>query len=89
MNVKYKIGEWIVFTDKKTSDKWKQYHETFLYGKVGKIIVIASDSWPYLIEFKEFIDGHSGYGKDGHCRWCRSKEIISLDQLKLKKLLEG
>ena len=90
--MKYKIGDWIVYTDKEWSNKWKKDYGFSLYGKVAKIIYIekyCNLPLPYLIEFKKYINGHngSGKGKDGYCLWCRKKEIISLDQLKLKKLL--
>jgi len=88
--MKYKIGDWIVYIDKNYSKWWKEQSGISLYGKIGKIIGIDNDSLRYLIEFKEFIDSHdsNGKGKDGHCQWCVDIEIISLDQLKLKKLLE-
>ena len=88
--MKYKIGDWIVFINKERSKWWKEKYETSLYGKIGKIIGIVKKHKLYLIEFKEFIDSHdsNGKGKDGHCQWCVDIEIISLDQLKLKKLLE-
>ena len=89
--MKYKIGEWIVYTDKEFSNKWKQYYEAFLYGKIGKIIDIDKNVWPYLIEFKEFVNGHDGdgKGKDGHCWGCEEKEItLYKDFYKLKKFIE-
>ena len=88
--MKYKKKDWIVYFDKELSNDWKQYYGASLYGKIGKIIYIGS-YWSYLIEFKEFIDGISGNGKgnEGHCLWFDEKEITSLDQLKLKKLIEG
>jgi len=88
--MKYKIGDWIIYTDKKHSNEWKKTYGISLYGKIGKIIYIDKNLyWPYTIEFKEFINGHDGRrkGKKGYCEWCEDKEIISLDQLKLKKLI--
>ena len=91
--MKYKIGDWIVYIDKERSKWWKDLKGISLYGKIGKIIdIYKSDRFiPYLIEFKEYINGHDGIGKgkNGHCSWCSKQEITSLDRLKLKKLLEG
>ena len=89
--MKYKIEDWIVYTDKKWSNQRKKKRGISLYGKIGKIIYIDNTHLPYLVEFKEFIGSPSVIrkGKKGYCEWCEDKEIISLDQLKLKKLLEG
>ena len=91
--MKYKIGDWIVFIDKEWSNHWKEIYGISLYGKIGKIIDINRITvWPYLIEFKEFIDGTSGRGKgkNGNCRWCHEKQIsLYKDYFKLKKFIEG
>ena len=89
--MKYKIGDWIIYNNKEWSNEWKKTIGFSLYGKIGKIIYISKKYESYLIEFKEFIDGHDGGGKgnEGHCLWFDEKEITSLDQLKLKKLIEG
>jgi len=93
--MKYKIGDWIVYTDKEFSNKWKKDYGFSLYGKIGKIIDIekyCNLPLPYLLEFKGFINGHSGYrkGRDGHCQWCMDKEItLYKDYFKLKKFIEG
>ena len=88
--MKYKIGEWIIYNNKKWKNYWKKTYGISLYGKIAKIIDI-SDSL-YLIEFKEFIYSYDGdgKGKDGHCLWCRKKEItLYKDYFKLKKFIEG
>ena len=90
--MKYKIGDWIVYTNKKWSSIWKEHSEISLYGKIGKIIGIDNESLPFLIEFKENINGYdgSGKGKDKHCQWCKDKEItLYKDYFKLKKLLQS
>ena len=90
--MKYKIGEWIIYNNKKWKNYWKKTYGISLYGKIGKIIDISKNSYfSYLIEYKEFIHGTSGdgRGKEGHCRWFNEKEISSLDQLKLKKLVQS
>jgi len=90
--MKYKIGDWIVFTDKEFSKWWKEKKGISLYGKIGKIIDTDYNNWPYLIEFKENIHGISGDGKakDNHCIWCNDKEItLYKDYFKLKKFIEG
>jgi len=91
--MKYKIGDWIVYIDKEWSKWWKDLHGVSLYGKIAKIIHIDNNKYyHYSLEFKEFIYGHNGNrkGREGHCLWCcKEKEFISLDQLKLKKLIRG
>ena len=94
--MKYKIGDWIVFTDKEGSKRWKEFHGISLYGKIGKITDIDKSEIPYIIEFKEFIDDYNGYysyygkGKDSHCRRCHKNQIsLYKDFYKLKKLLQN
>ena len=91
--MKYKIGDWIVYIDKEWSKRRKELKGISLYEKIAKIIYIDSDSWPYLIEFKENINGHTGNGrgKEGYCLWCTTKQEITLykDYFKLKKFIEG
>jgi len=91
--MKYKIGDWIVFTDKEYSKNWKKLRGISLYGKAAKIIYIHNNKYyPYSIEFKENIKGHTSNekGKNGHCSWCDEKKItLYKDYFKLKKLLEG
>jgi len=88
--MKYKIEDWIVYTDKKWSNQRKKKRGISLYGKIGKIIDIDYNN-KYIYYLVEFIGSPSVIrkGKKGYCEWCEDKEIISLDQLKLKKLLEG
>ena len=90
--MKYKINDWIVYNNKEWSNHWKEIYGISLYGKIGKIIDISKKYNLYLIEFKEFIGSCNGdgKGKDGHCLWCRKKEItLYKDYFKLKKFIEG
>ena len=91
--MKYRVGEWIVFTNKKWISIWKEPKiEISLYGKIAKIIYIDKNYESYLIEFKEFINGHTGNGrgKEGYCLWCTKQEItLYKDYFKLKKFIEG
>ena len=92
MKKDFKINDWIVFTDKEFSKWWKEKKGISLYGKIGKIIDIDNPHLSYLIEFKEFINGHDGdgKGKDGHCCWCDEKRLsLYKDFYKLKKFIEG
>jgi len=68
----FKIGDSVVYTNKQYSDNWKKQFGVSLYKKRAKIININNKYInPYLLEFKEWIDGSDGEGKgkDGHCRW--------------------
>jgi len=86
--MKLKIGDWVIWNDKEASDNWGKVTRIFLYGKVAKIIYIDKDNNKYLFEFKEYVMSTLiSEGKEGHCFWCEADEFISLDLLKLKKLL--
>jgi len=91
----FKVGDWVIFIHKSLSNWWKNITGISLYEKVGKIIDIknysknSEYSTDYLIEFEELIkSGHARKGKDGYCIWSEDNEFISLDHLKLKKLLK-
>jgi len=86
----YKIGDWVIWIDKKHSNDWKQYCKITLYKKVAKIIDI--DDSEYLLEFKEHIDSGTGWenGKKGHCIWCENHKFkLAINYLKFKKWIKG
>ena len=90
--MKYKIGAWVVYINKQWSKWWKKTYGISLYGKIGKIIDIDNPHLSYLIEFKEYINGHDGRGKgkNGNCSWCDEKRLsLYKDFYKLKKFIEG
>jgi len=85
----YQIGDWVIYIDKKLNDHWKTWKGISLYGKIAKIVDIRKYNI-YTLEFKEFINSeHNGYGKgkNGHCYLCIKTQFMSLEHLKLKKLL--
>jgi len=99
MNREYQIGDLVVWIVKSYSAyhyPQKEY-EVSLYGKIAKIIYIDyNSSYPYLLEFKDYINGHDGNytgkrkGKKDHCWWCKENEIKSAtDHLKFKKWIKG
>jgi len=90
MKREYKIGDIVIFTDKKYSDWWEDYdYGVSLYKKVAKIIDIdkRDNHIPYLLEFKEWINSYNEESdeKEGHCRWVFEKQFKSFDSLKFKK----
>jgi len=70
---KLKIGDLVIYIDKKESDKWEKVNKGSLYGKVARIVQTDESGFCFL-EFKEPINGN-----DGHCKWCEK------NQFKLKK----
>jgi len=99
MDRDYKVGDWVIYMNKMESDKRKGLCGISLYGKIAKIIHIDIT---YLLEFKDWIDGHDGSeslkkrkekgkGKSGHCYWALSKKEIkpAIDHLKFKKWIKG
>jgi len=90
MNREYKVDDIVIYVDKAWNDEW--------YKKVAKIIDIdkSSNFDEYLLEFKEYINGHDGNsignikGKDGHCIWCDKTEFeLALNHYKFKKWIKG
>jgi len=85
----FKVGDMVIWTDQKWSKVWEEEYKVYLYGKLAKIIYFDSIINTYILEFKEFINGHDGrLGKDGYCKWASRHQIESLDHLKLKKILQ-
>jgi len=89
--MKYKIGDWVIYTDKDYSNNWKKQYGISLYGKIAKIIHIERElDILYLLNFKEYINSfRKTKGKSGHCIWCKHFEIKFLDSLKFKKWIKG
>jgi len=92
----YKIGDLVIYINKMFSDYWEKKKGVSLYRKLAKIIDIDNDnSLPYLLEFKEWVNGHDGHGskikgKKGHCWWCSENEFkLAIDYLKFKKWIKG
>jgi len=87
----HKVGDWVIFTDKKISATWEKSHKSSLYNKIAKIIYIIMDS-SYLLEFKKNINNYRGNrkGRDGHCKWCGGMQFkYAIDHLKFKKWVKG
>lgn len=85
--MKYKVGDEVIYMLKVYTLEKKIY----LYKKLAKIIYIDKINQNYLLEFKDYIDGHdgNGLGKKGHCRWIFTEEEVKpLNSLKLKKFIE-
>jgi len=95
----YKIGDYVISTTKLHSCYASYKNAVSLYQKVAKIIAINHTIYynrPYLLEFKEYINGHDGLGvgkmkgKDGYCWWYTDKDFkIAIDYLKFKKWVKG
>jgi len=93
MNKEFKVGDWVIFTSKETNDYNQRLRKVFLYNKIAKIIKINRSANNFLLEFKEYINGHEGNnpkGKDGHC-WNFSSHYfkLAIDHLKFKKWIKG
>jgi len=94
----YKIGDWVIFTNKEYSDWWEKENGVSLYGRLAKIvdidkIVDINKIYEYEIEFKEGINSkwnEFGEGKSGHWLWCDKDEFkYAIDHLKFKKWIKG
>jgi len=74
--MKYKIGDWVIYTHKKNSEHWKNKYGISLYGKTVKIIHIDSIGEEYCLELEGIA-----------IIWFSDYEFESINHLKLKKLL--
>jgi len=54
LNLRFKINDTVIFTNKKISKEWEKTIKVSLYQKIGKIVSIDNNDpfQPYLIEFK-------------------------------------
>jgi len=92
----FKVGDWVIYTNKKESDEHKDLCGISLYGELAKVHYIGKFGL-YLLEFKKHIKGHDGSaqlkkgkGKNGHCIWCFDNEFkLAIDHLKFKKWIKG
>jgi len=92
----YKVGDIVIWIDKRVSNRQKKEYGVSLYGKLAKIIYIDKPDnldKEYFLEFKDHIKGFGGIGKvkgkEGHCMWCSFSQIKSVDHLKFKKWVKG
>jgi len=94
MNRDYKVGDWVIWINKKQSVYWKEMKGISLYGKLAKIIYINKYN-VFLLEYKDYVGGYSvggysGEGKDGHCWFCLDEDFeLAIDSLKFKKWIKG
>jgi len=93
MNRKFKVGDWVIYTDKEESNSWKEINVVSLYNKIGKIIKINPYTHYFLIKFKEWINGYHGSilaNDSEYCKWCNKEEFeLAINHLKFKKWVKG
>ena len=85
-----KIGQRIVLTKEAETGvlDYGDSNSNFKAGMSGEIIGIANTtSGRVLIEFEDYIDGHSGdsKGKRGHCWWFNKEDLIRIAKIRKRK----
>ena len=80
-----KIGQRIVLTEEAETLYYGFKKSDFKVGMRGTVI----DTLPFnaLIEFDDFINGHSGEkrGKRGHCWWFYKEDLIKIAKIYKRK----
>lgn len=98
--IEFKVGDPVIYINKKEGEIWKGICGFNLYKKIGKIIAITDEiEEKYLIAFKEYIGCfwdtgefdkyRTLYKKKGHCVGVQKEDIkLYLNSLKLKKFIK-
>lgn len=70
---KFRIGDKV-----KCTDNFFEYH---CKDKIGRVISDTDDENTIVVEFEDYVDGHSfgGQGRVGHCLYLPSNLLVSID----------
>jgi len=84
MNRDYKVGDLVIFTDKKLQADWGSEEEVSVYGEIGDIIFTSmwmNNEFVYLLRFD--------IRNNLYVICCKDNQFKSIDHLKFKKWAKG
>jgi len=88
----FKKGDYVIYSHKEKSDRWKKINGFTLYNKNGKIIdIYGKKDITYVVKFRNQV--HNNIGEKAHkqniLNLSKDEFKLAIDHLKFKKWIKG